>query len=54
MSVALGAGMLALPSIFKKSGIIPGFFFIGFGAALSYIGLRFLLFCLTKTNLYSY
>ena len=48
MSVAMGsgAGMLALPSIFKMSGMIPAIFLIIFGGCLSYIGLVSILYCM--------
>jgi amino acid permease len=39
MSVAMGAGMLALPSLFRDSGVIAAIFFIFFGGYLSYQGL---------------
>jgi amino acid permease len=39
MSVAMGAGMLALPSLFRESGVIAAIFFIFFGGFLSFQGL---------------
>ena len=54
VTTSIGAGALTLPYVLKQNGIVLGCFFLIFGALVSYISMRILMWASYDTNITDY
>lgn len=54
VTTSLGSGVLTLPYVERQNGIVLGSIFLIFGAFVSYISMRLLMWCSYHTNIIDY